>query len=227
MAGRAAESRDGRRGTIRLAVAAVVILVAVAVGAVGGRLIGGGADQAPPAASGVKLTPPAGDHTAQGAAAAVAADERGFGSPSVLSISGLRRKVDEVATPAFAAEMLAANRPGSERISGGPIGIGLAEGTETIYVAVPVSYRVESYSASQARVATWGFTLLGNASTVEPAAYFGLTQTVLDWVGGEWRIAKTSGSFGPTPRLVTPRKGLEGFDLLRIAKRMRVYELAP
>jgi hypothetical protein len=217
-----------RRGKARPVVAVLVVLLALAIGAVGGRLVGGAAaKRSRSTAISGEVPGPARDHTEAGAAAAVAAAERAFGSASVLTASGLRRKVDQVATPAFAAEMFAANRPGSERIAAGPIGSGLAEGTETIYAAVPVSYRVESYSAQEARVATWGFTLLGNASTVEPAAYFGLTQTVVEWVDGEWRIAKTSGSFGPTPRLVTPRTGLEGFDLLKIAMRMRTYELAP
>ena len=57
----------------------------------------------------------------------------------------------------------------------------------------------------RARVLTWGFTLLGNASSVEPAAYFGLTHTELGLDGRRWKIAETRGGFGPTPKLATTR----------------------
>ena len=51
------------------------------------------------------------------------------------------------------------------------------EGLQTLYASVPVGYRVESYSPARARILTWGFTLLGNAASVEPEAYFGLAHT--------------------------------------------------
>ena len=80
-----------------------------------------------------------------------------------------------------------------------------------LYAAVPIGYRVESYSPARARVLTWGFTLLGNASRCEPAAYFGLTHTELVWSDGRWRIAETRGGFGPTPKLATPPGPLGGY----------------
>ncbi len=82
-----------------------------------------------------------------------------------------------MATPDYVAKMLATNSPGQRRIAEGPIGVGLPDGLRTLYAAVPIGYRVESYAPDRARVLTWGFTLLGNASSVEPAAYFGLTHT--------------------------------------------------
>ncbi len=106
-----------------------------------------------------------------------------------------------MATPDYAATMLAANSPGAERDwRRADRGRESAHGLQTLYAAVPIGYRVESYSAERARILTWGFTLLGNASSVEPAAYFGLTHTELVWMEGRWRIAETRGGFGPTPR---------------------------
>jgi len=100
------------------------------------------------------------------------------------------------ATPDYAETMLAANSPGARRLAAGPIGVGVRRGVQTLYVAVPVGYRVESFQSGRARVLTWGFTLLGNAAAVEPAAYFGLTHTELVWMEGRWRIAETRGGFG-------------------------------
>jgi len=82
---------------------------------------------------------------------------------------------------------------------------------------VPIGYEIEAFTPSRARVLTWGFTLLGNASAVEPVAYFGLTHTELSWVGGTWRIAATRAGFGPTPRLATDPGPLGPYDVVGLA----------
>jgi hypothetical protein len=123
--------------------------------------------------------------------------------------------------------MLAANSPGARRIAAGPIGIGLHEGLGTLYAAVPIGYRLLSFSLQRAEVETWGFTLLGNASSVAPAAYFGLARTTLVWLGGRWQIAATRASFGPTPRLGTPPGPLDPYRVLDLARELHSYELAP
>ncbi len=162
-----------------------------------------------------------------GAALAVARYEQAFADTSILTPGALKRRIDVVATPDFAARMLEANTPGTQRLAAGAIGEGLREGVQTIYAGVPIGYRVLSYSPQRARVLTWGLTLLGNASAVEPAAYFGVCRTELVWQGGDWKIADTRAAFGPTPRLATPRGPSEGFDVIELAQRLRSYALAP
>lgn len=165
--------------------------------------------------------------TPAGAAAAVAAFQRSFASPAILRAGALRERIEAVATPDYVAQMLAANSPGARRIAEGPIGEGLASGLQTIFAAVPVGYRVESFSPQRARILTWGFTLLGNASAVEPAAYFGLTHTQLRWSEGRWWIAETRAGFGPTPKLATSPGPLGGYDVIGIVSRLKSYELTP
>jgi hypothetical protein len=165
--------------------------------------------------------------TAAGAAAAAASYQQAFADPAILRPGVLRARIRVVATPDYAARMLAANFPGARRIATGPIGIGLRRGLQTLYAAVPVGYRVLSFSSGRAEVELWGFTLLGNASSVAPAAYFGLTRTTLLWLGGRWRIAATRGGFGPTPRLGTPPGPFGPYRVLDLAQRLRSYELAP
>lgn len=165
--------------------------------------------------------------TPTGAATAVAAYQRSFASPAILRAGVLRRRIEAVATPDYVDEMLAANSPGEQRLASGPIGAGLVKGLQTLYAAVPVGYRIESFSPQRARVLTWGFTLLGNVATVEPAAYFGITHTLLLWSEGEWKIAETQAGFGPTPKLATPPGPLGAYNVLNLATRLKSYALAP
>lgn len=165
--------------------------------------------------------------TARGAAQAVAAYQRAFASPAILREGVLRSRIEAVAAPDYAAKMLEANSPGAERLAAGPIGVGVSRGVQTLYTAIPIGYRVESFAADRARVLTWGFTLLGNAGSVEPAAYFGLTHTELVWMEGRWRIAETRGGFGPTPRLAMKPGPLGGYAVLDLAQGLESYELAP
>ncbi len=165
--------------------------------------------------------------TPKGAAGAVANFERAFASPKILAPGALRKAIEAVATPDYVDRMLAANMPGRNRLAEGPIGEGIASGMQTLYSAVPIGYRIESFSPQRARVLTWGFTLLGNASAVEPEAYFGLTRTEVVWTEAGWRIAETKGGFGPTPKLATPPGPLGGYEVIGLASHLQSYELAP
>lgn len=175
-------------------------------------------------AAGVPISFP---ETPAGAAAAAAAYQQAFAEPRILRPDVLRSRIAALATPDYAGRMLAANGPGAERLASGPIGVGLAHGLRTIYAAVPIGYRLAHYEPGRAEVETWGLTLLGNAGSVQPAAYFGLAHTELAWVGGRWRIAATESGFGPTPRLATSPGPLGGYDVLDLARSLHAYALAP
>lgn len=166
-------------------------------------------------------------HRPAGAALAVANYEQAFANPAVLRPRGLRDRIEAVATPDFAATMLRTNSPGVQRIASGAIGEGLAHRVQTLYTAVPIGYRIESYSPARARILTWAFTLLGNESAVEPEAYFGVTRTDLVWSEGDWKIAGSRGGFGPTPKIETAPGPVDGFDVIALARRLRSYALAP
>ena len=166
-------------------------------------------------------------HTLAGAAEAVAAYQRAFATPAILRPGVLRARIEAVAAPDYVQTMLGANSPGEQRIAAGPIGQGARAGLRTLYAAVPIGYRIESYSPTRTRILTWGFTLLGNDSAVEPAAYFGLTHTELTWSGGRWGIAETRAGFGPTPKLATPPGPLGGYGVMGLASGLRSYALAP
>lgn len=174
--------------------------------------------------SGVRLGFP---ETPSGAAAAIAAYQQAFAQPSILRPGVLQARIDAVATPDYAARMLAANGPGAQRLADGPVGVGLAHGIRTIYRAVPIGYKVLSFADGRAEVETWGLTLVGNLGSVEPAVWFGTSRTDLTWEGDRWRIAEVESGFGPTPALGTKADIAGGYELLELAKGLKGYESAP
>jgi hypothetical protein len=212
---------------------ALIALLAVIVGLLIGRASApsGPSDPTPRPRSGptrMRAGVPVGyARTRDGAAAAVASYQRAFADPAILNPAVMRRRIEVVASPDYAQTMLAANSPGRERLARGPIGQGVGHGIQTLYVGVPIGYRIESFSRRRARVLTWGFTLLGNASAVAPRAYFGLTHTDLVWMDDDWKIAGTEASFGPTPQLMTPPGPVDGYGVMGLANELRSYGVTP
>lgn len=213
----------------------ILIVAALVLGLVLGRLSGHGDGSPAPA-----LPDPPGPtrlesggvgvgyaHTRAGAIAANANYQQAFADAAILRRGELRRRIEAVATPDYVPAMLAGNEPGAQRLAAGEIGRGLREGVPTAYLGMPVLYRVLSYSPQRAVIRTWGFTVLGNATRAEPGAYFGTSRTELVWLEGDWKIADTSAAFGPSPRLVSPREGGEGFGLVDLLEGMRRYAVAP
>lgn len=213
--------------------AALACLAVLATGLLLGRLTAPTGPGRAAAPAGAVAARPGADkrprfpRSAAGAAAAVAAYERSFATTAILRPAALLARVEAVATPAYAKAMLAANSPGARRLAAGPIGEGIRQGAATLYSAVPIGYRVESFQPSRARILTWGFTLLGNATTAPPAAYFGLAHTELVWSQGRWQIAGTRGGFGPTPRLGTPPGPLGTQTVVDLTRELRSYALVP
>lgn len=212
------------------------LVAALVVGVLIGRVTSGPGDSGPsssavPAAAG-PTSEKAGvavgfSRTREGAILAAASYQEAFADEKVLESGELRRRIRVVATADFAPVMLEANTPGAERLRAGAFGEGLRGEVPSAYFGVPVAYRLLSYGGDRAVVQTWGFTLLGNVSSVEPTAYFGLSRTVLTWQGGDWKIEDTRASFGPTPRLASPRPGGEGLGLVELTKELHRYGVAP
>ncbi|HJZ38053.1 MAG TPA: hypothetical protein VJ204_17415, partial [Solirubrobacterales bacterium] len=165
--------------------------------------------------------------TSSGAAAAIAAYQQAFARPAILRPGVLESRIRAVATPDYAARMLAANEPGTERIAAGPIGVGLEHDVTTIYRAVPIGYKILSFGHGEAEVETWGLTIVGDLGSVEPAAWFGTSRTDLQWEAGRWRIAEIESGFGPTPAAGTRPDPAGGYEAAELAKELKGYALAP
>lgn len=166
-------------------------------------------------------------HSKDGAIVAAAAYQRALANSAILRPGGLKKRVEAIATPEYADEMLEANQPGANRLMAGPIGEGVQQGIPAVYVGIPIAYRVLSYSPDRARIQNWGSTIVGNISTVEPVAYFGTGTIELVWQEGQWKVASSQAAFGPTPQTSTPEEGAEGFELQDLADDFRLYGIAP
>ena len=213
---------------------ALVVVIAVGIGLLVGRLSTPSSAVSPKAVSpspgptrnavgvGVGFS-----RTRQGAALAAASYGQAFADVEILRPRELRRRIEAIATPSFAPAMWRANRPGSARLAAGPFGREVGAGVSSVYLGVPIGYRLLSFTPDRAVVRTWGFTLLGTVAAVEPTAYFGLSRTVLVWMEGDWKIADTRASFGPTPRLGSPRPGGEGLGLVELSEELHRYGVAP
>lgn len=214
---------------------ALLIAAAIALAAIAGRLTAN--DHTPPTPHDPGSPGPTRQgsggvgvgyaHSRAGAVAAGAGYQQAFADTAILRHGTLRKRIEAVATPGFAPTMLAANEDGARRLAAGPLGEGLRSKVPTAYFGVPVLYRVLAYSPQRAVIRSWGFTVLGNATTAEPAAYFGTSRMTLVWREGDWKIAASQAAFGPTPRLLSPREGGEGFALVDLLKGMRSYVSAP
>ena len=216
---------------------AIAVLLAVVLGALAGRLSAPSAPSTPPVRPEALLTS-AGPtarragmgvgfpRTRRGAILAAGSYEQAFAGKAILRPKELRARVEAVATPGFAPVMLRANEPGAARLAAGAFGKGLRGGVPSAFFGVPVAYRVLSFSPRRAVVETWGFSLIGDEGAVEPTAFFGLSQTTLVWMGGDWKIADTRSSFGPTPRLGSARAGGE-VGLVELTEELSPYGLAP
>lgn len=218
---------------------AIGVLAAVVVGALLGRI---SAPSGPPSSS--ALSPKAASpspgptrkkagvgvgfsRTRKGAVLAAGSYQQAFADKAILRPKALRERIEAVATPGFGPVMLEANEPGAARLAAGAFGQGVRGGVKSAFFGVPVGYRLLSFSPSRAVVETWGFSLIGNVGAVEPTAFFGLARTELVWMGGDWKIADTRASFGPTPKLGSARPGGEGVGLVELTKELRPYGLAP
>ena len=217
---------------------AIAVLAAVIVGLLVGRL---SAQSSPPssAVSPKAVSPSPGptsesvgvgvgfSRTRQGAVLAAGSYQQAFADKAILGPGELRRRIEVVATPSFASTMLQANELGTARLASGAFGEGLRAGVPSAFFGVPVAYRLLSFRLGRAVVQTWGFSLIGNVASVEPTAYFGLGRTVLVWMDRDWKIADTRASFGPTPRLGSPRPGGEGLGLVELTEELTPYGVAP
>jgi hypothetical protein len=166
-------------------------------------------------------------HSKDGAIVAAAAYQRALANSAILRPGGLKSRVEAIATPEYVDKMLEANQPGTDRLMAGPLGEGVQQGVPTVYVGIPIAYRVLSYAPHRARIQNWGSTIVGNVSTVRPVAYFGTGTIELVWQDGQWKIASSKAAFGPTPQTSTPEKGAEGFELQDLADDFRLYGVAP
>jgi hypothetical protein len=98
--------------------------------------------------------------------------------------------------------------PGAETRVRAAFGTGAKEvrvliGKTGVLRAVPMGYRVDSFSAHAASVSVW-MVALAAGSRLEPTAQWRVLTLDLVWTASGWRVTDGSGGSGPSPQTPMP-----------------------
>jgi hypothetical protein len=74
-------------------------------------------------------------------------------------------------------------------------------GAQVVVRYTPIAYRVVAYDASRATVGIWGLWLIAESSLLAPTQTWSTRTLVLEWTGGDWRLAGAEARPGPVPQL--------------------------
>lgn len=217
--------------------AAVAVLVAVVVGLLVGRLTAPGestpsapkpAPQAAAAAYGPTRTESGVgtgySRTREGAVTALLNDAGVLGDPRTLLNRARRTAVLKlIATDRYAATFQGRGGAALEEARRGPLGRGLAAGTQTIYLASPIAYRVLSYTRDEIRVRGWGVSVVGNDQGLVPRSSWATTTTRAVWQDGDWKIDAVQSVDGPTPAIAGQPPSTAQTFLDRLAETQGVH----
>jgi hypothetical protein len=139
--------------------------------------------------------------TQAGAVAALLAAGQTLGDPRVLLDQARRTQVlSLIATHSYAATFSGTGGQAlaqAERQTA--LGRGLAAGAQTVYLAVPVAYRVTSYSPRRITVVGYGVSVVANDQGLSPRATWARSTTSAVWQNDDWKVASASSTDGPTP----------------------------
>ncbi|HEY6887327.1 MAG TPA: hypothetical protein VI300_06090 [Solirubrobacter sp.] len=105
-------------------------------------------------------------------------------------------RLGRIAAPGAEARIRAAFGKGAEEVR-------RLIGETGILRAVPMGYRVDSFSARAASVSVWMVALAGG-SRLEPTAQWRVLTLDLAWTSTGWRVTDGSGGGGPSPRTPLP-----------------------
>lgn len=144
--------------------------------------------------------------TQAGAVAALLADGQTLADPRVLLDPRRRARVLAlIATPRYAATFAGAGGRALEQAERQTaLGRGIASGAQTVFLAVPIAYRVASYTPQRIQVIGYGVSIVANDQGLSPRATWATTVTDAVWQDGDWRVDSASSTDGPTPAPTAP-----------------------
>lgn len=139
--------------------------------------------------------------TQAGAVAALLADGQTLSDPRVLLSPRRRAQVlSLIATPRYAATFAGAGGQAlAQAARQTALGRGIASGAETVFLAVPIAYRVVSYTSQRIRVIGYGVSVVANDQGLSPRATWATTVTDAVWQRNDWRVDAASSTDGPAP----------------------------
>lgn len=136
-----------------------------------------------------------------------------FAGPVLLDAPALRSLIGALAAEDARAGLVAAGEQASAQARE-VLGVDTVPAPRILLRATPVGYRVDAFTPEAATVAVWYVSILGSGATVEPRQTWRTEAVSLVWERDAWRVARFSGTAGPTPPLaaeVAPDSAAELF----------------
>jgi hypothetical protein len=220
----AAAPEPARRSALPAALLA--LLGCLLIGGLIGRLTApsGSRSPRPPASSALGPThtiagvPLGFTHSPAGAVAALTAYSTILSNPRV-SLNPRRRAqvLSLIATPGYLASFQ------------GPASSGYTltgTGLPSVFFVAPIAYRIVHYDESSATVFGFGVAVF-NASMRSPRATWGSSVTTARWLRGNWQIAESHTSAGPSPALATDQRPATTATFITTLKNARQLRHVP
>ena len=144
-------------------------------------------------------------HTQAGAVAALIAAGQTLSDPSVLLGPSRRTQVlSLIATSQYAQTFSGSGGEAlAQAVKQSSLGQGIEAGAKTVFLSVPVAYRVASYSQRQIKIVAYGVSVVANDQGLSPRATWATSTTTAVWQDGGWKVASATSTDGPTPALTS------------------------
>jgi hypothetical protein len=146
-------------------------------------------------------------HTPEGAVAAATNYLTVIDGPMLTQPERYRAAIDGLAAPDSKSKL---RSTGERQLATFQTTMGMADyvqqGRQVILRAIPLTYHIDGYDGTAARVSIWAEALLAVDGVLSPRVNWATSTYALEWVAGDWKLTDTggsqSGTDGPVP-LVT------------------------
>lgn len=215
---------------------ALLVLLLVVAGIIGGRLsvgaVSGGADaaggerpQAGPTDS-VAGVPVGYARTREGAVAAMTNYATVLTDPAFVSDRRRRREILNT----IATEEVTRDYEGDAntltQLADTPLYRDVRAGRPTIWTGAPLGYRVERYSDDEAAIFLWSVAVLGS-DRLQPRAVYSSGVSRLRWVRGDWKLAGGTDQDGPVPAPLEDAESTSGEEFAARLRGLRGLRYVP
>jgi hypothetical protein len=137
--------------------------------------------------------------TRAGAVAAMAAYGQVLADPRVQLDDRRRRLVATAVGTDHYAQGLAEAEPVFAARRSSAVGQALRAGARSVFLGLPIAYRVMSYDGSRAVIKSWGVAVAASDTGIQPRAGWGTTTTTAVWHDGDWKVDQVHSQPGPVP----------------------------
>ena len=139
--------------------------------------------------------------TSAGAVAAATNYSAVLAGPLVLEPARYRAAESVIASPTAQARLTAEGEQAISAVDDSTRALTQAQhGVRVVVRYTPIAYRLTAYDANRATIGIWGLWLVGEQGLLPPTETWSTRTVGLVWIGGDWKLADSSTSPGPTPQ---------------------------